>query len=28
VLILFGQGWLDRQYRFDEQGRVQPEWLP
>jgi endoglucanase len=28
VLILFGKGWLDRQFRFDEQGRVQPEWLP
>ncbi len=28
VLILFGQGWLDGQYRFDEHGRVQPKWLP
>ena len=28
VLILFGQGWLDEQYRFDEQGRLQPKWLP
>jgi endoglucanase len=27
VLILFGQGWLDRRYRFDERGRVQPSWL-
>lgn len=26
VLILFGQGWLDGQYRFDEQGRLQPKW--
>jgi endoglucanase len=26
VLILFGQGWLDGQFRFDEQGRVQPRW--
>jgi endoglucanase len=26
VLILFGQGWLDGYYRFDEQGRVQPKW--
>lgn len=26
VLILFGAGWLDGQYRFDEQGRVQPKW--
>jgi endoglucanase len=27
VLILFGKGWLDGQYRFDEQGRLQPRWL-
>lgn len=27
VLILFGQGWLDGQYRFDEQGRLQPRWV-
>jgi endoglucanase len=26
VLILFGQGWLDGHYRFDEQGRLQPQW--
>lgn len=26
ALILFGQGWLDEQYRFDEQGRLQPQW--
>lgn len=26
VLILFGKGWLDGQYRFDDQGRVQPKW--
>lgn len=26
VLILFGAGWLDGQYRFDEQGRVHPKW--
>jgi endoglucanase len=26
VLILFGKGWLDGQYRFDEQGRLQPRW--
>lgn len=26
VLILFGKGWLDGQYRFDEQGRLQPKW--
>ena len=26
VLILFGKGWLDGQYRFDDQGRVQPRW--
>ncbi len=28
VLILFGQGWLDEHYRFDDQGRVQPKRLP
>lgn len=28
ALILFGQGWHDGQYRFDEQGRLQPKWLP
>ena len=27
VLILFGKGWLDGQYQFDEQGRLQPQWL-
>jgi len=27
VLILFGQGWHDGQYKFDEQGRLQPKWL-
>jgi endoglucanase len=26
VLILFGKGWLDGQYRFDEQGRLVPRW--
>jgi endoglucanase len=26
VLILFGKGWLDGQYRFDDQGRLQPRW--
>jgi endoglucanase len=26
VLILFGKGWLDGQYRFDDQGRLQPKW--
>jgi endoglucanase len=26
VLILFGKGWLDGQYRFDAQGRVLPRW--
>ena len=26
VLILFGKGWLDGYYRFDEQGRVVPKW--
>jgi endoglucanase len=26
VLILFGQGWLEGYYRFDEQGRLQPRW--
>jgi endoglucanase len=27
VLILFGTGWLDGQYRFDDQGRLQPKWM-
>jgi endoglucanase len=27
VLVLFGQGWLDDWYRFDDQGRLQPHWL-
>ncbi|MHB8474638.1 MAG: cellulose synthase complex periplasmic endoglucanase BcsZ [Gammaproteobacteria bacterium] len=27
VLILFGKGWLDGQYRFDGQGRLQPKWM-
>jgi len=27
VLLLFGKGWLDGQYRFDEQGRLQPQWM-
>jgi endo-1,4-beta-D-glucanase Y len=27
VLILFGKGWLDGQYRFDDQGRLQPNWM-
>jgi len=27
VLILFGRGWLDGQYRFDDQGRLQPKWM-
>jgi endo-1,4-beta-D-glucanase Y len=26
VLILFGKGWLDGQYRFDDRGRLQPKW--
>lgn len=26
ALILFGKGWLDRQYAFDEQGYLQPAW--
>ena len=28
ALILFGQGWLDGQYRFDVEGRLQPKWHP
>jgi endoglucanase len=28
ALILFGQGWLDEQYRFDDEGRLQPKWRP
>jgi endo-1,4-beta-D-glucanase Y len=27
ALILFGKGWYDGQYRFDEQGRLQPRWM-
>lgn len=27
VLILFGKGWLDGQYRFDDQGCLQPKWM-
>jgi endoglucanase len=27
VLSLFGTGWDDGQYRFDERGRLQPGWL-
>ncbi len=27
VLILFGKGWLDGQYRFDDRGRLQPKWM-
>ncbi|HEY1051612.1 MAG TPA: cellulose synthase complex periplasmic endoglucanase BcsZ [Prosthecobacter sp.] len=26
VLILFGLGWLEGRYRFDEQGRLLPQW--
>ena len=26
VLILFGKGWLDGRYRFDDQGRLEPKW--
>ncbi len=26
ALVLFGNGWLDGQYRFDDQGRLQPGW--
>lgn len=26
VLLLFGTGWIEGHYRFDEQGRVQPRW--
>ena len=25
-LILFGKGWLDGRYRFDDQGQLQPQW--
>jgi endoglucanase len=28
ALILFGQGWLDGRYRFDDEGRLQPKWRP
>jgi endo-1,4-beta-D-glucanase Y len=27
VLILFGQGWLDGEYRFDDQGRLVLKWM-
>ncbi len=27
VLTLFGKGWIDGQYRFDNQGRLNPKWL-
>ena len=27
VLMLFGKGWFDGQYRFDAQGRLLPKWL-
>ena len=27
ALLLFGEGWLDGQYRFDGDGRLQPIWL-
>jgi endoglucanase len=26
VLILFGQGWLDGHFRFDDDGRLRPRW--
>lgn len=26
VLVLFGKGWLDGRYRFDDQGRLLPKW--
>jgi endo-1,4-beta-D-glucanase Y len=28
ALILFGEGWLDGRYRFDDEGRLQPSWMP
>lgn len=28
ALILFGKGWLDGQYRFDPNGRLEPKWGP
>ena len=27
ALILFGKGWLDGQYRFDDAGRLQAKWM-
>ncbi|MBC7984312.1 MAG: cellulase, partial [Candidatus Obscuribacterales bacterium] len=27
VLVLFGKGWLDGYYRFDDRGQLQPRWL-
>ncbi len=26
ALILFGKGWLDGQYKFGDDGRLQPKW--
>jgi len=26
ALILFGTGWLDQHYRFDQDGRLHPNW--
>jgi endoglucanase len=26
ALVLFGLGWFEQRYRFDEQGRLQPRW--
>jgi endoglucanase len=28
ILILFGTGWLDGRFRFDDQGRLHPQWQP
>jgi endoglucanase len=28
ILILFGTGWLEGRYRFDEKGRLHPQWQP
>jgi endoglucanase len=28
ILILFGKGWLEGRFRFDDQGRLHPQWRP
>ena len=28
ALVMFGQGWDEQRYRFDKDGRLQPNWTP